>query len=104
MFAGIRKTLSNAASRIATAFKGLGALIVDDLEVAPETPPLVLRGPKVVPFEAPSKVYRLRTPNSNREARRKAGLPHGTSGAKLIRRAAERRLTLRGQDVATYAA
>ena len=104
MFAGIRKTLSNAASRIATAFKGLGALIMDDVEVAPKKQPLALRDPKTPPFEAPCKVYRLRTPHSNRETRRKAGLPHGTSGAKLVRRAAEARLTLRGQDVSRYAA
>lgn len=34
-----------------------------------------------------SRVHRSRVPHSNREARRRHGIPHGTSGAKLARKA-----------------
>lgn len=95
MFAGIRNSFALLVAGFANAFKGTP---IPELAQAPAPVP------KVAPFQAPSRVYRSRMPHSNREARRKAGLPHGTSGAKLIRRAATARLTLRGQDVALYAA
>ena len=95
MFAGIRKSFAVLIAGLAAAFKGTPIP-----ELAPAPLPITLR-PEAVQITGR---VRHRIPNSNRDARRKAGLPHGTSGAKLIRRAAERRLTLRGQDVATYAA
>lgn len=95
MFAGIRKSFAVLIAGLAAAFRGTPIP-----ELAPAPAPI----PTASPYVQPSRVHRNRVPNSNRDARRKAGLPHGTSGAKLIRRATERRLTLRGQDVATYAA
>lgn len=41
-----------------------------------------------------SRVHRSRWPDSNRDARRRAGIPHGTSGAKLARKAAAGKLGL----------
>lgn len=94
MFAGIRKSFALLASGLIAAFRSSPI-------------PALAQGPAPIPketYEAPSRVYRSRMPHSNRDARRKAGLPHGTSGAKLIRRAAAGRLALRGQDTARYAA
>lgn len=107
MFSSIRKALTSAAARIGAVFTGKRpeVLIVDDVEVAAAaTQQLAYNLPPAV---APKMEFvgrsRSRTAHSNRDARRKYGIPHGTSGAKLVRRAMERRLTLRGQDVARYA-
>lgn len=74
MFSGIRQYGKSILSRIA-------ALFADE--------------PSFVATPQGNKKVRTRTPSAKAKARKAAGLPHGTSGAKLIRRAAEGRIGVR---------
>jgi hypothetical protein len=108
MFSTIRKAFSNAAARIAAVFTGGAAAQATADQAETGAAPTQQLAYNLPPAVAPKMEFvgrsRSRTAHSNRDARRKHGIPHGTSGAKLVRRAMERRLTLRGQDVARYAA
>lgn len=110
MFSTIRKAFSNAAARIAAVFTGGVAAKATADQAETGAAPTQQLAYNLPPAVAPKMEFvgrtrtRSRTAHSNRDARRKHGIPHGTSGAKLVRRAMERRLTLRGQDVARYAA
>ena len=81
-------------SRIKAGLAAIGinfkAFVTESLESFPELPKLSLP-----PLPEPRLIAtrgRSRIANSNKGNRIAAGLPHGTSGAKLIRRAAAGRI------------
>lgn len=87
MFSSIRRTGKSIASFFAHAAAALGLAEAAEAMPAPINAGVVAPPPPAKEVYV-SKAYRSsRIPHSNRKARQQAGIPHGTSGAKLARKA-----------------